>query len=411
MSKKNWATNITFHDQQTLHPKSVEELREIVISNDHLRVRGSAHCFNTIADTRDVAIVLDQMPIIREIHADTSCAIVSAGLNYAEISEFLHSQGWEIHNLASLPHISIGGAVSTGTHGSGIKNGPLHTAISAVTLMGADGEVRTLTRGIDDEFYAAIVGLGLTGIAITFTVDIEPTFEIMQTVYGDLPLETFGQNIIEILSSAYSVSFFTTWETGSGDVWFKSKTTPPAELFGAKARTEKAHPIFGVDPDACTEQFAVPGPWQLRLPHFRIDAVPSAGNELQSEFFVDSKNAAAGFAAIQAISHEFGEKLLVTEVRSMAADNFWMSQAYGRETVSFHFTWKNDYEVPYLVSLIEEALDPLNFRVHVGKVFNVEGDHFRSVLPKFDDFIAYVTKIDPSGKFQNEFTRELLGLN
>lgn len=407
MTKKNWATNITFHDQQTYHPKSVEELRNIVLSNPHVRVRGSAHCFNTIADTHEVAVVLDQMPIILEINTASSSANVSSGLNYSEISQYLHAHGWALHNLASLPHISIGGAVATGTHGSGIKNGPLHTAIRAVTMMNAQGEVITLTRDVDDEFYASIVGLGLSGIAISFTVDIEPTFEIMQTVYGDLPLKTFGQNIIEILSSAYSVSFFTTWNSGSGDVWFKSKTTPPPELFAAKARAVKAHPIYGVDPDACTEQFAVPGPWHLRLPHFRIDAVPSAGNELQSEFFVDSKDAFAGFAAIEAISHEFGEKLLVTEVRSMAADEFWMSQAYKRETVSFHFTWKNDYEIPYLVSLIENALLPFNFRVHLGKVFNVDGAHLKAVLPRFIDFLAYVKRNDPTEKFQNEFTKSI----
>lgn len=409
MSTKNWATNITFQDQQTFHPRSVEELRDIVLQNDHVKVRGSAHCFNTIADTHEVAVVLDQMPVILEIHAGSSAATVSAGLNYAQISEYLQSHGWAIHNLASLPHISIGGAVATGTHGSGIKNGPLHTAIHAATLIGADGEVKTLSRGVDDEFYAAVVGLGLTGIAISFGIDIEPTFEIRQTVYGDLPLDTFGENIIEILASAYSVSFFTTWgDNDSGDLWVKSKTTPQSEIFGAKARTEKAHPIFGVNPDACTEQGGVPGPWHLRLSHFRIDAVPSAGNELQSEFFVDSKDAKAAFAAIRAISHQFRHKLLVTEVRSMAADQHWMSQSYCRETVAFHCTWMNDEEVPRLVALIEAAFAPFNFRPHVGKLFNVTGDHFRTVLPKFDDFIDYVKSVDPTGKFHNEFTKRLL---
>jgi xylitol oxidase len=411
MAKKNWATNITFHDQATLHPKSIEELRDIVTNNPHVRVRGSGHCFNTIADTREIAIVLDQMPNELAIDPSSQSARVGAGLNYAQISECLHGQGLALHNLASLPHISVAGAVATGSHGSGIKNGPLHTAIRSVELMGPDGTVRTLHRDHDDDFYAAIVGLGLTGIAISYVLDIQPTFEIKQVVYGELPRSTFGQNIIEILSSAYSVSYFTTWGSdGVGDLWFKSRTEPPSEFFGAKARSEKAHPIFGVDPDACTEQFAVAGPWHLRLPHFRIDAVPSAGNELQSEFFVDSRDAAAGFAAIEKIAHNFGEKLLVTEVRSMAEDKFWMSQAYGRETVSFHFTWKNDYEVPYLVSLIEEALAPYNFRVHIGKVFNVESDHFHATYPKFADFVAYVKRVDPNGKFQNQFTKELLGL-
>ena len=412
MAITNWATNITFHDRLTLHPRSIAELQEIVRSNEHVRVRGSAHCFNTIADTQEIAVVLDQMPDFLSIDTEAQSATVGAGLNYAQIAEYLHSHGYAIHNLASLPHISIAGAVATGTHGSGIKNGPLHTAIRAVDLMGPDGEIRRLTRGVDDEFYAAIVSAGLAGIAISFTLDIEPTFEIMQSVYGQLPRATFGANIIEILSSAYSVSFFTTWGSdGAGDLWVKSKTLPPAEVFGANARTEKAHPIFGVDPDACTEQFAVPGPWHLRLPHFRIDATPSAGNELQSEFFVDSKNASKAFAAMESISHNFGDLLLVTEVRSMAADDHWLSPAYGRETVALHCTWKNDAGVPALVALIEAALAPFEFRAHTGKLFNVKSDHFRTVVPKFDDFVGYVKRVDPSGKFQNGFTRDLFGFS
>lgn len=409
MAKQNWATNINFHDAQTLHPKSIGELAEVVSNSEKIRARGSAHCFNTIADTRYTAVVLDAMPTELEIHPETKSATINAGMNYAVVSEFLHARGWAIHNLASLPHISIGGAVATGSHGSGIKNGALHTAIKSVNLMGPDGVICTLIRGKDLEFYASVVALGLPGIATSFEVDVEPTFEIMQTVYGDMPVKTFGENIVEVLSGAYNVSYFTTWgDNKVGDVWFKSKTTPPTTYFGTPARTEKAHPIFGEDPTSSTEQFGVPGPWYLRLPHFRIDANPSAGNELQSEFFVASENAAEAFAAVEKISHNFGHKLLITEIRSIAADEHWMSPAYGRETVSIHFTWKNDYEVLYLVSLIEDALLPFSFRAHLGKVFSIDGAHLRTVYPKFDDFREYVRQADPSGKFQNEFTMALL---
>jgi xylitol oxidase len=351
------------------------------------------------------------MPSELEIHPESKTATINAGMNYAVVSEFLHARGWALHNLASLPHISIGGAVATGSHGSGIKNGALHTAIKSVNLMGPDGTIRTLTRGVDSEFYASVVALGLPGIATSFEVDIQPTFEIYQTVYGNMPVKTFGENIVEVLSGAYNVSYFTTWGGEKvGDVWFKSKTPTPDSYFGTPARSEKAHPIFGVDPTASTEQLGVPGPWHLRLPHFRIDANPSAGNELQSEFFVPSERAAEAFAAVEKISQNFGEKLLVTEIRSIAEDQHWMSPANGRETVCIHFTWKNDYEVPYLVSLIEDALLPFGFRAHLGKVFNIDGAHLRTVYPKFDDFRDYVRTCDPSGKFQNEFTTALLEL-
>ena len=411
MTNHNWATNIDFHDAKTLHPQSIEELASIVSSSPNVRVRGTAHCFNTIADTNHTAVVLDAMPKQLTINVVSKTATVSAGLIYSEISELLEAQGWAIHNLASLPHITIGGATATGTHGSGIKNGALHTSIRSVELMRPDGTLHKLTRGVDEEFYAVIVGLGLTGIAVSFELDIEPTFQIMQTIYGELPLKVFGENIIEILSGAYSVSFFSTWDDDQVcEIWYKSKTTPPATYFGASARTEKAHPIFGEDATAATEQFGQPGPWHLRLPHFKIGQTPSAGKELQSEFFVDSKNAAAAFAAFHAISKDFRHKVLVTEIRSVAADDYWMSPAYGRESVAFHCTWMLDDEVPHLVSLIEAVLQPFSFRPHVGKVFNVGSYHLRKVLPKFDEFREYVMKTDPGGKFQNDFTRALLDL-
>ncbi len=409
MTTRNWATNITFQDAQTSHPQSIAQLQDLVSTGEKVRARGSAHCFNTIADTKNVAVILDQMPDLMEINTAGKSVRVCAGVKYAQLAEFLSEKGWALHNLASLPHISIAGAVSTGTHGSGIKNGALHTAVRSVELIGADGSLRKFTRGVDSEFYTSVVALGLTGISTSFELDIEPSFEIMQTVYGDLPRTTFQENLIEILSGAYSVSYLTTWGNNkAGDLWFKSKSQPPAEFFGALARTEKAHPIFGVDPTACTEQFGVAGPWHLRLPHFRIDANPSAGNELQSEFFVASENAPAAFAILEETSPSFRHKLLVTEVRAIAADEHWLSPAYQRETVAFHFTWENDPEVLALVALIESALQPFAIRPHFGKVFNLGGDHLASVLPRFGEFREHVLRLDPHGKFQNDFTSALL---
>jgi xylitol oxidase len=332
-------------------------------------------------------------------------------MNYAQVAEFLQPQGFALHNLASLPHISLAGAVSTGTHGSGIKNGALHTAITSITVMQPNGEIRKLIRGQDPEFEATVVGLGVTGIFLSSEVSVLPTYDIYQSVYGDMPHHTFQENLIDILSGAYSVSFFTTWSDQEvGDVWFKSKMPTPREYFGINERTVKAHPIFGEDPESTTEQFNVPGPWYLRLPHFRIDAKPSAGNELQSEFFVASEDAPAAFAAIKKISSAFRHQLLVTEIRSVAADNHWLSPAYNRETIAFHCTWKNHSEVPSLVALIETALQPFSFRPHLGKVFNVGHDHLHKVIPHFGDFIEYVTSFDPEGKFGNQFTNKLLNL-
>ena len=408
---RNWATNIAFQDRATLHPTSVDELADIVRSNPYVRVRGSAHCFNTIADTNQVAVILDQMPNLLSIDQSTDTATVSAGLNYAQISEYLFVHGYAIHNLASLPHISIAGAIATGTHGSGIKNGALHTCVKALTLMGPDGLLRTIKKGVDAEFEKVIVGLGVAGIIVSLDLAIVTTFEIAQKVYGNFPHELFAANLAEILSGGYSVSYFTIWgDDHAGDLWVKSESIPPQEIMGIAERTEKAHPIFGIDPSACTEQLGIPGPWHLRLPHFRIDATPSAGNELQSEFFVDVKSAPEAFAAFKKISHLFRHKLMVTEIRAIAEDGAWLSPAFGQTSIAFHCTWQNDPEVPALVALIEAALRPFNFRPHFGKLFNVGREHLLQVLPRFAEFVDYAATVDPTGKFRNEFTNAVLGL-
>lgn len=407
----NWATNITFHDSRTLHPRTLDELSELAQQSPTIRVRGSGHSFNTIADSTQTVVILDQLPAEISISSDRTTANMPAGMNYAQISQALHAQGLALANLASLPHICIGGAVSTGTHGSGISNGALHTSITAVNLLTADGSIQTLEEGKDPEFYAAVVGLGSTGIATSFQVRVLPTFEIYQSVYGPVPHQLFQENLIDLLSGAYSVSFFTTWsEAESGELWFKSTTRNPERYFDLPAFTHKVHPIPGQESSACTEQLGIPGPWHLRLPHFRIDATPSAGNEQQSEFFVDAADAPAAFAGIAAISEKFREHLLVSEIRAIAADNHWMSPAYGRTTIAFHFTWKNIPEIPGVVAFIEEALSPYLYRPHFGKIFTAKNQYLKRALPRFDQFREHLLQIDPAGKFRNDFIKEIFEL-
>ena len=407
----NWATNITFHDALTLHPRTLDELSKLVQRNPYVRVRGSGHSFNTIADSTQTVVILDQLQTEILVSRDRSIATVPAGMNYAQISQALHAEGLALSNLASLPHICIGGAVSTGTHGSGINNGALHTSITAINLVGADGALRRLEEGKDPEFYAAVVGLGSTGIATSFDVRVIPTFEIYQSVYGPVPHQLFQENLIDLLSGAYSVSFFTTWgETKSGEIWVKSTTCNPERYFDLPALTHKVHPIPGQESSACTDQLGIPGPWHLRLPHFRIDATPSAGNEQQSEFFVDAADAGAAFARISAISQKFRDHLLVSEIRAIASDNHWMSPAYGRTTIAFHFTWKNIPEIPTAVDYIEQALLPYLYRPHCGKIFTANSEYLQRALPRFDEFREYVSRTDPTGKFRNDFIKGILGL-
>jgi len=408
---KNWSGTVTFQDSKTLAPKSFDELAKIVASEPKIRARGSAHCFNAMADTNSVAVTFANMPQDIVIDKDRAIVSVPAGMKYGELAVALNDRGWAIHNMASLPHISVAGAIATATHGSGVGNGNLATAVRGLEIILPDGNIKTVTTQ-DPDFAGFVVGLGLVGIVSRVDLAIEPTFNIEQTVYRGMSRETYAANLDEIMSLAYSVSYFTTWAAaGGGEVWakFRSGSKAPAGLFEAYPATSNRHPLPGLNPEPCTEQMAVSGPWHLRLPHFKMEFTPSAGDEIQSEFFVDRKDAPAAIAALEKIAPQINEILWVTEIRAIAADELWMSAHYQRDSIGIHFTWKKVDAVYEMVKVVEAVLAPFNYRPHLGKVFSASPDYLKSVMPKMGEFTELVTQLDPANKFGNAFTDNLLG--
>ena len=211
-----------------------------------------------------------------------------------------------MHNLASLPHVSVAGACATATHGSGSKNGNLSTAVSALEIVTADGEVVTLSRQKDgDRFAGAGVALGGLGVVTKVTLDVQPTFQVRQVVYENLSLAQLENHLDDIFASGYSVSLFTDWQNHRAtQVWIKHRVEPgdsfefAPEFYGAKLATRKLHPLAGHSAENCTEQMGIPGPWYERLPHFRMNFTPSSGAELQTEYFVPRNR---GYEAILAV--------------------------------------------------------------------------------------------------------------
>ena len=408
---RNWSGTVTFQDASAEYPEDIDSLKQTISSSAKVRARGSAHCFNSIADTNSVSINLEKMPADIQIDKDARTVRVPAGLKYGELATALHERGWAIHNMASLPHISVAGAVATATHGSGAENGNLATSVRSLELVLPDGSTKRISQG-DEDFEGYVVGLGLTGVVVNLDLAIEPTFNISQTVYRGMSRETYAANIKEIMSLAYSVSYFTTWAAaGGGEVWakFKSGTTAPTELFEAYPASSNRHPLPGLNPEPCTEQMGVSGPWHLRLPHFKMEFTPSAGDEIQSEFFVDINDAPAAFASLEKIAPQINEILWVSEIRAIAADQLWMSPHFQRDSIGIHFTWKKVDAVYEMVKVVESVLAPFKYRPHLGKVFSASPQYLASVMPKMADFKKLINEIDPTNKFGNEFTDQLLG--
>ena len=409
--RTNWAGNYQYQAKNLQQPKTVMEVQALVKKMDQQKALGSCHCFNNIADSPANQISTEHFNKVIAIDEKNHTVTLEAGARYGQFAQELDDQGYALHNLASLPHISVAGACATATHGSGTNNGNLATAVSALEMVTPDGELLTLSRDDDGEdFNGVVVGLGALGIVTKMTLDLQPTYSVRQDLFQDLPLEAIKDNFEAIMSSGYSVSLFTDWQNQViSQVWVKRKVeantqSMGTDFYGAKAATQNLHPITRVSPENCTEQMGVAGPWYERLPHFKMGFTPSSGQELQSEYFIPHENAVDAILALEKKGHLIYPQLMISEIRCIAADNFWMSPCYQRDCVAFHFTWKqNTPEVLQLLPMIEAELAPFKARPHWGKLFTLAPKVLHDRYEKLPDFLQLLKKYDPQGKFRNAY--------
>lgn len=411
MNETNWAGNYRYTAQGLLSPTSIEQLQEVVASSRRVRALGSRHSFTDIGDTDGTLVDLSGIPVDECIDPDARTVTVSAGARYGDVASVLQREGWALHNLASLPHISVAGAVATATHGSGDAYASLAEAVAAVEIVGADGEITRVARG-DEGFGGSVVSLGALGVAVRLTLDIEPSYEVRQDVFTGLPWEELERDFDAIMSSAHSVSLFTDFTSGHVlQAWLKSRgTDAPAPLPGAVAADRRLHMLTGADPAAVTEQGGLPGPWLDRLPHFQMAFTPSRGEELQSEYLLPRVKALDGIAELRRLGPRLAGVLQGAEIRTIAPDTQWLSSSYEQETVGFHFTWLRDPEGVYvLLPAIEAALLPLGARPHWGKCFVATAHALRPLYPRWEDFRELRERRDPERKFGNAFLSRVMG--
>jgi xylitol oxidase len=405
----NWAGNLRYHADHVFAPKSVAEVQQIVKQTASLRALGSRHSFNTIADSLTNQISLVHLDSI-EIDEKASTVTVGAGVRYGTLAPVIDAKGFAVHNLASLPHITVAGAIATATHGSGVHNGNLATAVRSLEVVTADGDLIHITQD-DPNFHGTVVGLGALGIVTRVTLNLIPRFDMTQIVYRNLSMDQLEHNLEAIMAAGYSVSFFTNWQNNNiNQVWIKSRATSAAtatiapEFYGAKAATRNMHPIEANSAINCTEQMGVPGPWYERMPHFKMNFTPSNGAELQTEYFVPRSEGYQAIRAVETLKDKITPHLFITELRTIAADDLWMSMAYQRDSLAIHFTWKPETpEVMAILPLIEEKLAPFHARPHWAKLFTVPPSALKARYPKHDEFVKLVNRKDANGKFTNGF--------
>ncbi|HEY1518737.1 MAG TPA: D-arabinono-1,4-lactone oxidase [Solirubrobacteraceae bacterium] len=410
MAATNWAGNYTYRARAVHAPSTVEQVQELVAAKPRVRVLGSRHSFSDIADS-DELLTLEGMPGEVVVDRDAMTVAFAGAVRYGDLALELAREGLALANLASLPHISIAGAVSTATHGSGDRVGNLATAVAALEIVTSDGNVVTAARG-DPDFDGLVVGLGAVGALTRVTLDVEPAYEVSQRVFEGLRWDDLFEHFDAITSTGYSVSVFTRWGETIDQVWIKSRAGEESEaaagvLLSARAATRHRHPILDLDPVNCTPQLGIPGPWAERLPHFRMGFTPSAGDELQSEYLVPRRHGAAAVAAVLGMSAAIRPVLQVSEIRTIAADRLWMSPEYGRDTVAIHFTWNPEPEaVGRALARLEATLAPFDARPHWGKLFRADATAIAPLYERLGDFRALLQRLDPRGAFRNGWLRD-----
>lgn len=417
----NWAGNYTYRAQELHRPTTAAAIQRIVArataAGTGIRALGSRHSFNGIADSRAELISLEGLDPVVEIDGENITARFAGGARYGMVAAQLHRHGYALHNLASLPHISVAGAVATATHGSGDGNRGLASGVAAMDIVTATGDILTVARDATPDFAGMVVGLGALGVVTSITVDIEEAFEVRQTAYQNLPWQNLLENFDAITASGYSVSIFTDWRGDTArQVWVKElvdlgdqaerREQQRDDFFGATRASEALHMLPGISAENCTIQLGVAGPWYDRLPHFKLEFTPSNGAELQSEYLIPRAHAVAAIQTLKNISEQISPLLHGAEVRTVAADDLWLSMAYRQDVVGIHFTWRPDQAaVEAVLPAVEAALAPFDARPHWGKVFISGASEIERLYPRLGDFRALAERLDPRGTFRNDFLR------
>lgn len=412
---RNWAGNVCFEASSSVAPDDIDSLCHAVrtAGGSRMKALGAGHSFSAIADTDGLLVATDRLTGIGPLDESKRAVTIESGVRYADLGPWLHARGWALHNLPSLPHVTVAGAIATGTHGSGSASGGLATAVLAIELVTADGQMRRFERG-EPDFDGAVVSVGALGIVTRLVLAVEPTFEVEQSVWSGLRWEDALASFDDVVDAASSVSLFTRWNADVVDqVWTKQRVGNPmsgaiAEL-GAQPFDVLVHPVGG-DASTCTMQLGAPGPWHERLTHFRAGFRPGTGAELQSELFVDRRVAVEAIAALLELGRVLDPVLLASEVRTIAADELWLSGACGRDTVAFHFTWRLDPPaVAPVLAALERALAPFEPRPHWGKLTSFDAATIRSRYPNIEHFDELRRSLDPSRAFDTPALRSMLG--
>lgn len=276
-------------------------------------------------------------------------------------------------------------------------------------LISPDGDLIDVDRSHPD-FDGMVIALGALGPVVRITLDIEPSYQVQQDGYANLSWDAIVGHFDQVSNAGYSVSVMTMWaEPSARQVWVKTRLGDDHPRTNLADLGATPIPVADLGHGANMNPFGSPGPWSRRLPHFRLDSTPSRGHEIQVEWMVPR----SAFPGVALSLREHGDlidsMLVITELRTVAGDDQWLSPTQGQDVVGVHFTCNPDTDrVLSVLHVIEPILLAAGGRPHWGKFFLASAAELAPRYPQLDRWLRLRDRFDPGHKFGNAFIADHL---
>jgi L-gulonolactone oxidase len=427
----NWSGTEQASPVRQVHPADAEELAAQIraASAQGLRVKavGSGHSFTGIAVTDGVLVHLDRMNRLRSLDRVTGLVTVEAGIRLRRLNRMLDEHGLAMANLGDIDVQTLSGAISTGTHGTGLRLGGLATQVAGLELVTADGEVRRCSADNDPELFAAArIGLGALGIITAVTLQCVPSFALRATE-APMPLAEVLEGFDELATRNDHFEFY----------WFPHTDRALTKRNNRVAAGEPMRPVprarGWVDDELLSNTvFGWTNRLTARVPattrrvnsvaaralsareyvdaSYRVFCSPRRVVFREMEYAVPRESLVDVLRSVQAWIDSSGERIpFPVEVRVAAPDDIWLSTAYQRDTayLAVHQYQRLSHERYF--HAVESIVGGVGGRPHWGKLHEQDATTLERLYPRFQDWRAVRARVDPGGIFANAYLDRVVG--
>ncbi|HLY30742.1 MAG TPA: D-arabinono-1,4-lactone oxidase [Ktedonobacterales bacterium] len=426
----NWSGSVQSQPREIIKPTSIDDLaqriKKYAIEGRHARVVGSGHSFTPLVQTDDVLVSLDGIQGVQAVDEAAGTATVLGGTKLKALGEALLAHGVAQENLGDIDVQSIAGAISTGTHGTGVRFGTLSTQVVGLTLVTASGDLLECSAERNpDIFKAAQVSVGALGVIASVTLRVVPAKRLRFQVRRE-KVDYCIANVERLKQENTHFEFFWLPYTQWAQAKYLNETDAKAtggNLWGEFNKIVLENGVYWALSEMCRlappatktvskiSASAISSAEEIDYSH-RLYATPRAVRFQEMEYNIPAQEFATVLNEIRACinQRQFNVHFPI-ECRFVHGDDIWLSPAYGRDSayIAVHMYRGMEY-VPYFQA-IEEIFRRYQGRPHWGKMHTQTADSLATLYPHWEDFLRVRASLDPQGMFLNPYLRGLFGVS